>query len=84
MVLKDRYEKEFPAVCVCHPWKTGNTGKKIPAIISSTTVSPYGLPEGSKAGGCTLGLQSLRISLTMENAEETEKILDEFKGGILS
>ena len=27
-----------------------------------------------------LGMQSLRISLTMENAEETEKILDEFLG----
>ena len=25
-------------------------------------------------------MQSLRISLTMENAEETEKILDEFLG----
>ena len=25
LVLKDRYDKEFPVVCYCRPWKMGNT-----------------------------------------------------------
>lgn len=40
---------------------------------------PYGLLKEAKQVAA-LGMQSLRISLTMENAEETEKILDEFLG----
>lgn len=79
MVLKDRYEKEFTAVCVCHPWKTGTTGKKERCYNIIYNSLPYGLLKEAKQVAA-LGMQSLRISLTMENAEETEKILDEFLG----
>ena len=40
---------------------------------------PYGLLKESKQV-LALGMQSLRISLTMETAKETEQILDEFLG----
>ena len=79
MVLKDRYDKEFTAVCVCHPWKTGTTKTKERCYNIIYNSLPYGLLKESKQV-LALGMQSLRISLTMETAKETEQILDEFLG----
>ena len=79
MVLKDRYDKEFTAVCVCHPWKTGTTKEKERCYNIIYNSLPYGLLKEAKQV-LALGMESLRISLTMETAEETEKILDEFLG----
>lgn len=83
MVLKDRYEKEFTAVCVCHPWKTDTTGKKERCYNIIYNSLPYGLLKEAKQVDA-LGCSRCAFQLTMENAEETEKILDEFLGGILS
>ena len=79
MILKDRYDKEFTAVCVCHPWKTGTTKTKERCYNIIYNSLPYGLLKESKQV-LALGMQSLRISLTMETAKETEQILDEFLG----
>ena len=79
MVLKDRYDKEFTAVCVCHPWKTRTTKTKERCYNIIYNSLPYGLLKESKQV-LALGMQSLRISLTMETAKETEQILDEFLG----
>ena len=79
MILRDRYDKEFTAVCVCHPWKTGTMKEKERCYNIIYNSLPYGLLKEAKQV-LALGMQSLRISLTMETAEETEKILDEFLG----
>ena len=79
MILKDRYDKEFTAVCVCHPWKTGTTKTRERCYNIIYNSLPYGLLKEAKQV-LALGMQSLRISLTMETSEETEEILNEFLG----
>ena len=79
MTLKDRYDKEFTAVCVCHPWKTKTTEEREYCYNIIYNSLPYGL-LGEAKKVLALGMQSLRISLTMESSEETERILDEFLG----
>ena len=79
MALKDRYDKEFTAVCVCHPWKTKTTEEREYCYNIIYNSLPYGL-LGEAKKVLALGMQSLRISLTMESSEETERILDEFLG----
>lgn len=77
MLLRDRYEKEFPCVCVCDPWKTGNTeGERYCYNILYNSL-PYGLlKESSQVKN--LGACALRLSFTVESAEETKRILKEF------
>ena len=65
--LKDRYEKEFPAVCYCNPWKMENTGSTVPCYNIIYNSIPYGLLK-EKEQVERLGLHSLRISFTTEKA----------------
>lgn len=77
--LKDRYEKEFPAVCYCNPWKMENTGSTVPCYNIIYNSIPYGLLK-EKEQVERLGLHSLRISFTTEKAEQAVRIFEEFKG----
>lgn len=77
--LKDRYEKEFPAVCYCNPWKMENTGNTVPCYNIIYNSIPYGLLK-EKEQVERLGLHSLRISFTTEKAEQAVRIFEEFKG----
>lgn len=75
--LKDRYEKEFPAVCCCDPWKTGNTKGKGPCYNIIYNSLPYGLcGEADKVRN--LGVSYVRLSFTIESAREAGKILKDF------
>lgn len=79
MILKDRYDKEFSSVCVCDPWKTGNTKEKQYCYNILYNSLPYGLlKEHRQVKG--LGAGSMRLMFTMESAEEAAKILEEFTG----
>ena len=76
-VLKDRYEKEFPSVCHCYPWKIKNTGSKEYCYNIIYNSIPYGLlreREQVKA----LGARALRLAFTMEDGTRTGEILQEF------
>lgn len=77
--LKDRYEKEFPAVCYCNPWKMENTENTVPCYNIIYNSIPYGLLK-EKEQVERLGLHSLRISFTTEKAEQAVRIFEEFKG----
>ena len=77
--LKDRYEKEFSAVCYCNPWKMENTGNTVPCYNIIYNSIPYGLLK-EKEQVERLGLHSLRISFTIEKAEQAVRIFEEFKG----
>lgn len=77
--LKDRYEKEFPAVCYCNPWKMENTGNTVPCYNIIYNSIPYGLLK-EKEQVERFGLHSLRISFTTEKAEQAVRIFEEFKG----
>ena len=43
VALKDRYDKRFPAVCVCNPWKMENTDPQMPCYNIIYNSIPYGL-----------------------------------------
>lgn len=77
MILRDRYDKEFSSVCVCHPWKIGTTGDKEYCYNIIYNSIPYGLLKESNRVK-ELGATSLRLSFSMESGEETEEILKEF------
>ena len=73
LVLKDRYDKEFPVVCYCRPWKMGNTK----AAESCYNSLPYGLlKEADRVK--ELGVSSVRLAFTIESREETERIVEDF------
>ena len=77
LVLKDRYDKEFPVVCYCHPWKTGNTKQEGPCYNIIYNSLPYGLlKETDKVKA--LGVSAVRLSFTIENARQTQQILEDF------
>ena len=75
--MKDRYEKVFPAVCCCHPWKIKNTGNPEYCYNMIYNSVPFGLP-GEKTRVLALGMQSLRLMFTIEDAKETKEVLEEF------
>ncbi len=77
MVLKDRYDKEFSCVCVCDPWKTGNTKDAGYCYNILYNSLPYGLLKEYRQVR-ELGAGALRLSFTTEPAEEAVKILKEF------
>ena len=78
LTLNDRYDKHFPAVCYCDPWKTGNTKSAGPCYNIIYNSLPYGLLE-EKQKVKDLGLASIRLSFTIENVKETRMILEDFK-----
>lgn len=75
--LKDRYDKVFPAVCCCHPWKTKNTSNPEYCYNMIFNSVPFGLIK-EKSRVLSLGMQSLRMMFTIETAEETRHIMQEF------
>ena len=75
--LKDRYEKVFPAVCFCHPWKTEATEKQELCYNIIYNSIPLGLLK-EKEQVERLGVQSLRLAFTMEEPEEAAGILENF------
>lgn len=77
MVLRDRYDKEFTGVCVCHPWKTGTTGRKEFCYNIIYNSIPYGLLKESTRV-MELGASSFRLSFTLESGKETQEIAREF------
>ncbi len=76
--LRDRYGKEFSAVCYCNPWKMENTGYCGPCYNIIYNSIPYGLLK-EKEQVEKLGLCSLRLSFTTEKPQQAVKIFDEFK-----
>ena len=77
MILKDRYGKEFSSVCVCDPWKTGNTGPGRACYNILYNSLPYGLLKESRQAK-KLGVSAFRLSFTTETGEEARKIFDKF------
>lgn len=75
--LKDRYDKVFPSVCYCHPWKAENTGKQEYCYNIIYNSIPYGLLKEERQVK-ELHPKSLRLSFTTEGPKETGKILKEF------
>ena len=77
LTLRDRYDKEFPVVCCCHPWKTGNTKETGPCYNIIYNSLPYGLlREASKVK--ELGVSAVRLSFTIESGKETKKLVEDF------
>lgn len=75
--LKDRYDKVFPAICHCRPWKTKNTN--VPQYCYNIIYNslPFGLMK-EKDQVLSLGISSLRLSFTIENAAETRAVMKDF------
>ena len=77
LVLKDRYDKEFPVVCYCRPWKMGNTKAADSCYNIIYNSLPYGLlKEADRVK--ELGVSSVRLAFTIESREETERIVEDF------
>lgn len=77
LFLKDRYDKEFPVVCYCYPWKSGTTKEKSPCYNIIYNSLPYGLSK-EKAQVEALGISGIRLSFTVERLPEAERILHLF------
>lgn len=75
--LKDRYENLFPVVCKCDPWKTGNTEGNTPCYNIIYNTLPFGLLKESTQVKA-LGVDSIRLSFTMESPVEAVRILKDF------
>lgn len=75
--LKDRYGKIFPAACFCRPWKTETTAEQEFCYNILYNSIPYGLQK-EKEQVESLGVESFRLSFTLESPGEAEKILNEF------
>ena len=78
VTLKDRYNKEFTAKCVCDPWKTENTDFCIPCYNIIYNSIPYGLLK-EKSQIDRLGVSSLRLAFTIEKPQDAVKIYEEFR-----
>ena len=77
LVLKDRYDKDFPVVCYCNPWKMGNTKQADPCYNIIYNSLPYGLlREADKVKA--LGVSAVRLSFTIENGKEVRQVADDF------
>ena len=78
VTLKDRYNKEFTAKCICNPWKTENTDFCIPCYNIIYNSIPYGLLK-EKSQIDRLGVSSLRLAFTIEKPQDAVKIYEEFR-----
>ena len=77
LILRDRYDKEFPVVCYCNPWKMGNTKTAGPCYNIIYNSLPYGLLREAPMVK-ELGVSSVRLSFTIESMRETERIVEDF------
>ena len=78
VTMKDRYDKEFTAKCVCNPWKMENTKSRIPCYNIIYNSIPYGLLK-EKPQIDKLGISSLRLAFTIEKPQDAVKIYEEFR-----
>ena len=78
VTMKDRYDKEFTAKCVCNPWKMENTNSLIPCYNIIYNSIPYGLLK-EKSQIDRLGVSSLRLAFTIEKPQDAVKIYEEFR-----
>ena len=78
VTLKDRYDKEFTAKCVCNPWKMENTNFSIPCYNIIYNSIPYGLLK-EKNQIDKLGVSYLRLAFTIEKPQDAVKIYEEFR-----
>lgn len=78
VTMKDRYDKEFTAKCVCNPWKMENTNSRIPCYNIIYNSIPYGLLK-EKSQIDRLGVSSLRLAFTIEKPQDAVKIYEEFR-----
>lgn len=76
--LRDRYDKVFPAVCNCRPWKMDTTEDEGPCYNIIYNSIPYGLQK-EKDQVQNLGMSALRLSFTMEGPEEALEVLKAFQ-----
>lgn len=77
LYLKDRYEKVFPVVCCCRPWKTETTGGRRFCYNILYNSIPFGLLKEEKQVKA-LDPAAFRLSFTIESPGEAKKILEEF------
>lgn len=77
--IRDRYGKEFPVSCFCHPWKAKNTRNTDPCYNIIYNSIPYGLTK-EKEQVLSLGIKKFRLSFTIEQPEEARRTLREFLG----
>ena len=78
VTLKDRYDKEFTAKCICNPWKMENTDPQMPCYNIIYNSIPYGLLK-EKSQIDRLGVSSLRLAFTIEKPQDAVKIYEEFR-----
>ena len=78
VTMKDRYDKEFTAKCVCNPWKMDNTNSRIHCYNIIYNSIPYGLLK-EKSQIDRLGVSSLRLAFTIEKPQDAVKIYEEFR-----
>lgn len=76
--LTDRYEKKFPAVCVCDPWKMKNTNVPVPCYNIIYNSIPYGLLK-EKTQVEKLGVSGIRLAFTIEKVQDAVRIFEEFR-----
>lgn len=77
VLLKDRYDKVFPSVCHCRPWKMENTGGGEYCYNIIYNSIPYGLLKEAHQVK-DLKAASLRLAFTMESPDEAAGVLQEF------
>ena len=72
LYLKDRYEKVFPVVCCCRPWKTETTGGRRFCYNILYNSIPFGLLKEEKQVKA-LDPAAFRLSFTIESPGEAKK-----------
>lgn len=75
--LKDRYDKIFPSVCYCHPWKTKTTVDREDCYNIIYNSIPFGLLKEAEQVRKLLPA-AVRLSFTIETPKEVKIILNEF------
>ena len=78
VILRDRYDKAFPAVCCCRPWKMDTTKDEGPCYNIIYNSIPYGLLK-EKEQVQALGMSALRLSFTSEGPKEALGVLKDFQ-----
>lgn len=78
VILRDRYDKTFPAVCCCNPWKMETTKDEGPCYNIIYNSIPYGMLK-EKEQVQALGMSAMRLSFTMEGPKEALGVLKDFQ-----
>ena len=76
VTMTDRTRRRFPVLCVCDPWKTGNTPPDVLCYNMIYNSLPLGLFKDAQKVLRT-GINDLRMDFTVETPEEALKLLHE-------